>query len=83
MNSSHGQQSARVHSDCYPSLDEHKGGGAILNGHTTINNVLAECFACTPAVADEVFDLLRQKKEVLILQGEIKAVGPYGFGHAD
>ena len=70
-------QAARVEPACYPSLSQYDGGCSILNGHTTIRNVLAECRECTPEVCDEVFRLLREGNEVFLLGGEIKAAGPY------
>ena len=72
-----GSTATPVDRHCYPSLSEYDGGCSILNGHTTIRNVLAECRECTPEVCDEVFRLLREGNEVFLLGGEIKAAGPY------
>jgi hypothetical protein len=60
---------------CYPALSEYSGGCSILNGHTTVKNVLAECRDCTPEVSDEVFRLLCAGHEVFCSVVKLKLPG--------
>lgn len=57
----------------YPTFEEYHDGGSILNGYTTVNNVIAECRNHSVDF-DEVIGLIKSGNEVIILSGEIKAV---------
>ena len=58
----------------YPTFDEYQGGGSILNKYTTIKNTIAECEEHGVDFL-EVIGLIQAGNEVIILSGEIKAVG--------
>lgn len=58
----------------YPTFDEYDGGGSLLNEYTTIKNILSECGGRYIDFI-EIVKLIRAGNEVLILSGEIKAVG--------
>lgn len=56
--------------------DDYHGGGSILNGYTTVRNVASECEShnLSDYVAKEVWRIVSSGGEVIILNGEIKAV---------
>ena len=60
----------------YPPLHEYSGGGTILNRHTTIGNLNKTALEQNISL-DELLTLILQGNEVIVLGGEIKAVGPY------
>lgn len=64
----------------YPSMDDYHGGGTILNGYTSVNNVVDECRKELVNHWD-VFALLADGFEVIINDGEIKATRQIKSGY--
>ena len=60
----------------YARYEDYDGGGAILNAHTTCGNVIVEC-KTHEVSPDEVFSLIANGKEVIILDGKIRGVHNY------
>ncbi len=66
----------QVNLEKYPSIANYSGGGTILNGHTSIRNLHQTALEQNISF-DELVTIILQGNEVIVLGGEIKAVGPY------
>ena len=60
----------------YPRYEDYDGGGSILNGHTSVRNVIFEC-GQNGVLTKEVFRLLCKGMEIIIMDGRIRGVHPY------
>lgn len=63
----------------YQPINQYHGGGSVLHGTTTVWNVVSECKVhdLSDEQTNEVFEIIRNGGEVIILSGEIKAAN-YG-----
>ena len=56
----------------WPSFNKYSGGGTILNWATSEENIVYYCQ--TPELLNQVRDLISEGYEVMLLDGQIKAV---------
>lgn len=67
-------------SSSFPLIADYRGGGTILNEHTSLLNVRLACRG-NEELMSEVMHLIFDGNEVIVSFEKIKAVGPYTNSH--
>ena len=59
----------------YQAMDEYTGGGSILNGWTSVRNIVTECdvHRLSPDAIENVWRIVKAGGECIILDGQIMA----------